>query len=145
MPIMLDLSSVMYDHVSVAVVASMDRPTAITHPTLFSVVRQAAFGAPIGGVLFSMEEACSYWSRKVAWRCFLCAAVAAFTILQVRLLLSLRNWLLQRQGRGRTGFGWQRASQNMLEGESLITCRGRTGFGWQRASQNMLEGESLIT
>ncbi len=31
-----------------------------------------------------MEEACSYWSRKVAWRCFLCAAVAAFTIIQAR-------------------------------------------------------------
>lgn len=44
---------------------------------------QAAFGAPVGGVLFSMEEACSYWSRKVAWRCFLTAAVAAFTIVQV--------------------------------------------------------------
>ena len=40
----------------------------------------------MGGVLFSMEEACSYWSRKVAWRCFLTAAVAAFTIVQVPLL-----------------------------------------------------------
>ena len=29
------------------------------------VLLQAAFGAPIGGVLFSMEEACTHWSRKV--------------------------------------------------------------------------------
>ncbi len=43
-----------------------------------------------------MEEACSYWSRKVAWRCFLCAAVAAFTIIQARCLC------LQRTLRGMT-------------------------------------------
>ena len=59
---------------------------AVTHTTLSYTWLQAAFGAPIGGVLFSMEEACSYWSRKVAWRCFLCAAVAAFTIIQARCL-----------------------------------------------------------
>ena len=44
---------------------------------------QAAFGAPIGGVLFSMEEACSYWSRTVAWRCFLAAMLSAFVISQL--------------------------------------------------------------
>ena len=43
-------------------------------------VLQAAFGAPIGGVLFSMEEACSFWTRKVAWRCFVAAILAAFTL-----------------------------------------------------------------
>lgn len=43
----------------------------------------AAFGAPVGGVLFSMEEAATYWSRKVAWRCFLCAVAAVMTL----------NWL----------------------------------------------------
>jgi chloride channel 7 len=43
----------------------------------------AAFGAPIGGVLFSLEEACSVWSRKTAWRCLLCAATAVFTMSQL--------------------------------------------------------------
>jgi chloride channel 7 len=43
----------------------------------------AAFGAPIGGVLFALEEACSVWSRKTAWRCLLCAAMAVFTISQL--------------------------------------------------------------
>jgi chloride channel 7 len=39
----------------------------------------AAFGAPIGGVLFSLEEACSVWNRRVAQGCFICCVVAVFT------------------------------------------------------------------
>ncbi len=40
----------------------------------------AAFGAPVGGVLFSMEEACTFWSKKTAWRCFIAAALSVYTI-----------------------------------------------------------------
>ena len=40
----------------------------------------AAFGAPIGGVLFSLEEASSFWSRKVMWRSFVCAAAASIVL-----------------------------------------------------------------
>jgi len=39
-----------------------------------------AFGAPIGGVLFSLEEASTYFSQKTLWRSFLCAVIAALTL-----------------------------------------------------------------
>lgn len=39
-----------------------------------------AFGAPIGGVLFSYEEISTYFPRKVLWRAFLCSLLAAITL-----------------------------------------------------------------
>lgn len=54
----------------------------------------AAFGAPIGGVLFAMEEGASYWSLKMTWRCFFCAAITALLgFLMVRGLPT--EWVAQ--------------------------------------------------
>ncbi|KAI9105517.1 chloride channel [Phlyctochytrium arcticum] len=39
-----------------------------------------AFGAPIGGVLFSLEEVSYYFSYKTMWRSFFCAMVAALSL-----------------------------------------------------------------
>ncbi|KAG8168512.1 hypothetical protein KVR01_001261 [Diaporthe batatas] len=39
-----------------------------------------AFGAPIGGVLFSYEEVSTYFPRPVLWQAFLCSLVAAVTL-----------------------------------------------------------------
>lgn len=39
-----------------------------------------AFGAPLGGTLFSWEESSTYFPAKVMWRSFFCASVAALTL-----------------------------------------------------------------
>lgn len=39
-----------------------------------------AFGAPIGGVLFSLEEVSYFFPLKTLWRSFFCALVAAFVL-----------------------------------------------------------------
>jgi chloride channel 3/4/5 len=39
-----------------------------------------AFGAPVGGVLFSLEEISYYFPHKVMWRAFFAALTAAFTL-----------------------------------------------------------------
>ena len=43
----------------------------------------AAFGAPIGGALFSFElskSSTSYWSFAMLWRTFFCCSVSTFTL-----------------------------------------------------------------
>ncbi len=39
----------------------------------------SAFGAPVGGLLFAMEEVSSFWNMKLSWQIFFCTMVATFT------------------------------------------------------------------
>jgi chloride channel 3/4/5 len=39
-----------------------------------------AFGAPIGGVLFSLEEVSYYFPSKTMWRTYFCALISAVVL-----------------------------------------------------------------
>eukprot|EP00457_Paulinella_chromatophora_P001890 gb/GEZN01001892.1/.p1 GENE.gb/GEZN01001892.1/~~gb/GEZN01001892.1/.p1 ORF type:complete len:908 (+),score=92.23 gb/GEZN01001892.1/:282-2726(+) len=40
----------------------------------------SAFGAPIGGVLYSLEAGSSFWHLNLTWRTFLCTMIATSTV-----------------------------------------------------------------
>ena len=40
----------------------------------------AAFGAPVGGILFSLEEVSSFWSTKLMWRTLTATSLATITL-----------------------------------------------------------------
>ena len=82
----------------------------------------AAFKAPIGGVLFVIEEACTHWRAELTWRAFFTCAITSYTI---RLLNSMCA-----SGGDRCGF---------YEGGGLVLFP-EASFGDFHAAQAVLQG-----
>ncbi|KAK1756748.1 chloride channel [Echria macrotheca] len=92
-----------------------------------------AFGAPIGGVLFSYEEISTYFPRRVMWRSFLCSLVAAVTLKQLNPTGTGKLVLFE------TNYGVDYAVSHYLVFVLLGICGGlfggvfcRANFRWSR-------------
>eukprot|EP00936_MAST-01D_sp_MAST-1D-sp1_P001912 g1912.t1 len=68
----------------------------------------AAFGAPVGGMLFALEEGASFWHPGLTWRSFFCGVCSAFTL---SLFLCSPGFTRDERFEGTCAFGYVGSKQ----------------------------------
>ena len=80
----------------------------------------AAFGAPLGGVMFCLEEGASWWHPDLTWRTLFCAMTAAFLADLFLSGIKTHDW-----GASTHLASSRSAFQNLARVRCSITRRGR--------------------
>ncbi|XP_059172369.1 H(+)/Cl(-) exchange transporter 7-like [Physella acuta] len=58
----------------------------------------AAFGAPVGGVLFSLEEGASFWNQSLVWRIFFASMISTMTLNIIQSYIKSIPWEFSNPG-----------------------------------------------
>jgi len=76
----------------------------------------AAFGAPIGGVLFAIEEGATHWNVRIMMRTFWCCMCALFTLRFMQVGIEGKDTWGTLGGAAPLSFGfWERSSYKVWE------------------------------
>ena len=90
-----------------------------------------AFAAPIGGLLFTIEEGASFYSTSIFWRGFLSTGIGVFTLhFLVEASVSLLNWSMRQLCQFVGGDG--------VVAVMLLSCR----TGWMALQDSYIEWRS---
>ncbi|BFZ17897.1 hypothetical protein BsWGS_20936 [Bradybaena similaris] len=85
----------------------------------------AAFGAPVGGVLFSLEEGASFWNQSLVWRIFFASMVSTMTLNIVQSFAKGHPWELAYPGL--INFGTFGAVNYRIYELLIVVCMGAIG------------------